>query len=171
MNTQQSLDKWITKCIQHYNNNSNKKISMKTVEERIEQLEKAHSRLHNQLKDVQEDLIIIKDRMGNNYLELTSKIDNILNTLQPKEEIAALPDELKNGIEYKAIVSEIIKTKDVEWKRKNYTNYELKLEGKEEYMFLAFVPTDNKIIAGDKVRFTYQHPFQCRKLTTIDERN
>ena len=142
---------------------------MKTVEERIQQLEQAHSRLFNLIKDVQLDITNIKNNAGNSYLELSNNIREIKDILQPKEEIKPLPEEMKNGLEYKAVVTEIVKTKDVEWKRKNYTNYELKLEGKEDYVFLAFVPTENKVDTGAIVRFTYMHPFQCKKLTIIDD--
>jgi plastocyanin len=48
-----------------------------------------------------------------------------------------------------------------------YTNWEVRLEGKETYVMVAFIPTEYKLAAGDKVRFTYAHPFQLRKLKII----
>ena len=169
---QQELDIWLKGCLTYYNNHSLIKTnSMKTTEERIEQLEKAHSRLFNLVKDIQLDIHNMKDRAGNSYLEFWNKIEDIKNILQPKDDVQVLPDELKNGIEYKAIVSEIVRTKQVKWKGIDYTNWELKLEGKEEYVYLAFIPTENTVMVGDKVRFTYTHPFQLKKLKQLSNEN
>ena len=164
--TQQELDIWLAGCLTYYNNNSKIKTMSKTIEERMKQLETAHSRLHNLLMQVQTDITNINNRNGNHYLELSNKLNDLTKLVVP-EDTTTLPDEMKNGVEYKAIVAEILKTKDVKWQNMDYTNWEIKLVGKEEYVHIAFIPTGTAINAGDKVRFTYAAPFQCKKLIVM----
>ena len=140
---------------------------MKTTEERLQQLELAHARLFNQLKDVQLDIENIKNRNGNTYLELSNKINDIKELIQPNDDVPALPEKLANGKEYKAVISEVVTSTPTKWKDMDYTNWEVRLEGKEKYVMVAFIPTEYKLAAGDKVRFTYAQPFQLRKLKLI----
>jgi len=165
METQEQLDKWIKSCLNYYNKKSINK--MKTVEERLLQLETAHSRLFNQLKDVVLDIEIIKNRNGNTYLELSNKINDLKELIQPKDEVPVLPNTLVNGKEYKAVISDIIKSTPTKWKNMEYTNWEVKIVGKEEYVFIAFIPTEHQLQPGDKVVFSYAHPFQLKKLKQI----
>ena len=164
MNTQESLDKWINKSIQYYNNHSIKQINMKTTEERIQQLEQAHSRLFNNYNTLHQDFLNYRDVM----VEEVAALKELIKSVQPKEnEVQGLPDELKNGIEYKAVIAEVLKSKDVKWQNMDYTNWEIRLVGKEEYVYVAFIPTGISLEAGNNVRFTYAQPFQCKKLKVI----
>lgn len=160
METQETLDKWINSCLNHYNLKSN--IKMKTTEERFQQLELAHARLFNQFNTLHQDFISYKDVM----VEQLSNLKGLIN-LPSTEEATALPDKLQNNVEYKGIINEVVGSTPTKWKNMDYTNWEVRLEGKEKYVMIAFIPTEYKLAAGDKVRFTYGQPFQLRKLKII----
>jgi hypothetical protein len=160
MDSQEQLDKWIASCLNHYNLKSINK--MKTTEERLLQLETAHSRLYNQFNTLHQDFVKYREVME----ERLSNLKGLINT-STEEVPAVLPETLINGKEYKAVVTEIIKSTSTKWKGMEYTNWEVKLEGKDKYVFVAFIPTEYKLAAGDNVRFTYGTPFQLRKLKQI----
>ena len=163
MDSQENLDKWINSCINHYNKKSNTKMK-KTIEEKVQQLEQAHSRLFNNYNTLHQDFTNYRNVM----IEELSKLQQLVKSLQPKEEeIPVLPDTLINGKEYKAVITEIIKYTNVIWKDIPYTNWELKIEGKDKYVYVAFIPTENQLKPGDKVRFIYTNPFQLRKLKLL----
>jgi len=164
METQEQLDKWINACLNHYNLKSNNK--MKTLEERMLQLELAHSRLFNQLKDVELDINNIKNRNGNTYLELSNKINDLKELIQP-DDAAELPETLVHNKDYTGVIAAVIKSTPTKWNNKQWTNWEVKLEGKEDYAYIAFIPTEHQLTAGDKVRFQYVHPFQLKKLKQL----
>jgi GTPase Era involved in 16S rRNA processing len=163
MNTQQDLDKWISRCINYYNTHSitKNKIEMKTTEERFQQLEQAHARLFNQFNTLHQDFVKYREVMQ----EQLQNLKGLIN-LSSTEEAPALPDVMYTGTEYKSVITEIIKQTPTKWKDMEYTNWQIKLEGKEEH-YIAFIPTEYTLAAGDKVRFTYTHPFQCKKLKQI----
>jgi seryl-tRNA synthetase len=162
METQEQLDKWINSCLNYYNKKTNTK--MKTNEERFHQLEQAHSRLYNQFNTLHQDYLDYRSVM----VEEVAALKELIKSLQPKEDdVPELPDEMKNGIEYKAVIYEVLKSKDVKWQNMDYTNWEVRLVGKEEYVCVAFIPTGNPINPGNKVRFTYAQPFQLKKLKVI----
>lgn len=163
MKTQQELDRWIDACQTYYNLNS-KSNSMKTNEERIQQLEQAHSRLFNQFNTLHQDFI--QHRMV--YQEQIDLLKQEITSLQNKEEPAVkeLPENLYAGTEYVGVISEVVKKTPTKWKDMEYCNWQLKLQGKEEH-YIAFIPLSIELVAGDKVRFTYAHPFQLRKLKQI----
>jgi hypothetical protein len=135
---------------------------MKTTEERIQQLEQAHSRLNNQYINLKNDL---EELISSSIT--ADAVKNWISEAIPKEDVPALPDELVNGIDYKAVVAEVVKFKNVKWKDMDYTNWEIKLIGKEEYVYVAFIPTEITLVPGCNVKFTYAQPFQCRKLKLI----
>lgn len=164
MKTQQELDRWINACIKYYNNNS-KTIEMKTTDERVQQLEQAHSRLFNQFNTFHQDFIQHRQVL----LDEIELLKDIIKNLQPKDEkeVAALPEDMKAGAEYVAVISNILKSKATKWHDMDYTNWELKLEGKPDYVYVAFIPTSYQLQIGDKVRFTYAHPFLLKKLKQV----
>ena len=73
METQETLDKWINSCLNHYNLKSN--IKMKTTEERFQQLELAHARLFNQFNTLHQDFISYKDVMEERLVNLKGLIN------------------------------------------------------------------------------------------------
>lgn len=161
METQEQLDKWINSCLKYYNKKSNNK--MKTTEERLLQLETAHSRLYNQFNTLHQDFVKYREVME----ERLQNLKGLIKSSTEEEEVPALPETLVNGKEYKAVVTEIIKSTPTKWKNMEYTNWELKLEGKDQYVFVAFIPTEYQVQPGCNVRFTYANPFQLRKLKLI----
>lgn len=160
METQQTLDKWINSCLNHYNKKSI--IKMKTTEEKLQQLELAHARLYNQFNILQQDFIKYKEVMDERLVNLKGLIN-----LSSTEDIPELPETLSNGKEYKAVITEVIKSTPVKWKNMEYTNWEVKLQGKDKYVYVAFIPTEHQLVPGDNVRFTYGTPFQLKKLKQI----
>lgn len=184
MKTQQELDKWIeacqrffvstkfneqhrkwmTGCIKYYDKQFQKSINMKSNEERIQQLEQAHSRLYNSFNTFHQDYL--QHRLV--YQEQFDLLKQMINSLQPKEnEVDELPDTMKAGTDYRAVISTIMKATPVKWQNMDYCNWELKLQGKDDYVYVAFIPQSVQLQVGDKVRFTYAHPFQLKKLKQI----
>jgi hypothetical protein len=154
--TQQELDIWIEGCITHYKKNTNK--VMATIEERIERLEQAHSRLYNQQKTILEDFT----KSQNKLLE---EIKNINSQLTEGKELdlLPLPDKLIEGKKYSAEITEIIKREDIEWRKMNYSNWEVKLKGKE-YIYLVFIKSEITLEPGILVDFEYQHYLKLKHL-------
>ena len=164
MNNQQDLDKWISSSIEYYNLKSNK--SMKTTEERFQQLEQAHSRLFNQFNTLHQDFFSYKEAVKEQVQQLKDMLATYSINLQ-QIQVQPLPEKLQANNDYTAVISEIVTSTPTKWKDMDYTNWEVKLEGKDKYVFVAFIPTEHQLTAGDLVRFTYAHPFQLRKLKKI----
>lgn len=162
MDSQETLDKWINSCLNHYNLKSN--IKMKTTEEKLQQLELAHARLYNQFNTLHQDFVkyreVIEERLTN-----LKELINLSSTEEEKE----LPETLLTNTEYKAVISKVVKSTSTKWKNMDYTNWELKLEGKDDYLYVAFIPTEHQLAVGDSVRFIYAHPFQLKKLRKIKQ--
>lgn len=160
METQQDLDKWIASCLNYYNKKSN--IKMKTTEERLQQLELAHARLFNQFNTLHQDFVNYKEVMQ----EQLSNLKGLIN-LSSTEEVVELPETLVHNKDYTGVIAAVIKSTPTKWNNKEWTNWEVKLEGKEDYAYIAFIPTEHQLAAGDKVKFQYVHPFQLKKLKLI----
>jgi molecular chaperone GrpE (heat shock protein) len=113
---QEELDLWIKGCITHYKKNTNK--VMVTIEERIERLEQAHSRLYNQQKTMLDDLTKVQNK-------LLEEIKNINSQLSEGKDLdlLPLPDKLIEGKKYSAEITEIIKREDIIWRKINYSNW------------------------------------------------
>jgi hypothetical protein len=135
---------------------------MKTTEEKLQQLELAHARLFNQFNTLHQDFIKYKDVMQ----EQLTNLKGLIN-LSSTEEEEGLPETLITNKEYKAVISKIVKSTPTKWNNKEWTNWELKIEGKDEYVYVAFIPTEHQLAVGDNVRFTYANPFQLKKLRKI----
>jgi hypothetical protein len=161
METQEQLDKWINACLNYYNLKSN--IKMKTTEERFQQLELAHARLFNQYQNLTKDFENLTEQLDERFSDLKSFI--VASSI--KEEPAALPETLVHNKDYTAVISTVLKSTPTKWNNNDWTNWEVKLEGKEDYVYIAFIPSEHQLTAGDKVRFQYVHPFQLKKLKQL----
>ena len=153
---QQELDIWLQGCINYYKKNSKK--VMATTEERIDRLEQAHSRMFNQQKTMLEDF----QKVQNKLLEEIKNINSQL-TAGKELDLLPLPEKLIETKKYSAEITEIIKKEDVEWRKMNYTNWEVKLKGKE-HIFLAFVKSEVVLQPGTLVAFEYQHYLKLKHL-------
>ena len=154
--TQDELDLWIEGCINHYKKNSNK--VMATNEERIERLELAHSRLFNEQKRMLEDLTKVQNKLVDEIKNINSQL-----TAGKDLELLPLPDKLIEGKKYSAEITEIIKREDVLWRKMDYTNWEIKLKGKD-YIYLAFIKSEFTLEPGILVDFEYQHFLKLKHL-------
>lgn len=165
MTSQQHLDKWITACLSHYNSISKTKIdNMQTLEEKVQQLQQAHGRLYNNFNTLHQDFLNYREAVKEQFQQMKDMMAEVL----PKDDgkIKPLPEEMEQGQEYVAIISEVIKRKNTKWNNMDWSNWQIKLEGKEEH-YIAFIPSEYTLEIGDKVRFQYAAPFQCKKLKQI----
>ena len=160
MDSQENLDKWIASCLNHYNLKSNNK--MKTTEERFQQLEQAHARLYNNFNTLHQDFISYKEVMQEELINLKGLIN-----LSSTEEVVELPETLIHNKDYTGVISAVLKSTPTKWNNNDWTNWEVKLEGKSDYAYIAFIPSEHQLAAGDKVKFQYVHPFQLKKLKQL----
>ena len=133
-----------------------------TTEERLLQLEVAHARLFNQYQNLSKDFENLTEQLDDKFGELKSFI--VASSI---EEAAELPETLVHNKDYTGVIAAVIKSTPTKWNNKEWTNWEVKLEGKEDYAYIAFIPTEHQLAAGDKVRFQYVHPFQLKKLKQL----
>lgn len=139
---------------------------MATIEEELQMVKTAHSRLFNQLKQLENDFnsLIVDANQNNISLNnkiklLQEKLDGITIPTQPKE-------NLKRGSSYTGVISEIVTFEETEWKNKKWLNMELKLVGREE-LFKVFILKGNKPSTGNKIRFTYQEEDKLYSMKVI----
>jgi hypothetical protein len=145
----QELDIWIDGCITYYNKKTNN--NMATIEERIKQLEQAHGRTHNKQQELVEQLNKLNKDLSEQLTRITTQLKEI------KQEVPdALPEQFLEDKKYTGQITEVISTKDVIWRKMNYTNWEIKLKGKD-HIFLAFIKKDVILEPGMLVNFTYKH--------------
>ena len=136
---------------------------MKTTEERFQQLELAHARLYNQFNTLHQDFISYKEVM----VEQLTNLKGLINTSTKEEAPAELPETLIHNKDYTGVIAAVVKSTPTKWNNNDWTNWEVKLEGKEDYVYIAFIPSEHQLTAGDKVRFQYVHPFQLKKLKQL----
>ena len=132
----------------------------------VELLKKAHSRLHNQLQNLILDFEKYKVTTDTQIKDLKTFINELTSSGETEKE--QLPERLQHNTEYVGVVSEVLFSDNIKWKGMEYTNWELSLVGKDE-KFYAFCPSTNKVEVGSKVRFTYGHPVQLKKLRVINK--
>lgn len=127
---------------------------MATIEEELQMVKTAHSRLFNQLKQLESDFnsLIVDANLSNINLtnkikELQEQIDNFILPPQPKE-------IFKDASNYTSIIEDIVTIEETIWNNNIYLNMEVKLIGKEE-LYKIFVLKGNKPYTGNKIRFTY----------------
>ena len=157
---EEHLEKWWNGCKKYYQSKTNHMETLTTNE--VELLKKAHSRLHNQLQNLIEDFDKYRLTMSTQVEDLKMKI----RELNPKEDEKELPKRLVHNTEYQAEISEVLYAEGVNWNGSDYTNWEVKVKGKDE-TYYAFCPSSNVVEVGTKVRFTYNHPVQLKKLRVI----
>lgn len=128
---------------------------MATIEEELQMVKTAHSRLFNQLKQLESDFnsLIVESNISNINLtnkikQLQEQIDDISFPPQPKE-------TFKQGCNYTGVISEFVMVQETQWKNKDFLNIELKLVGRNE-LYKIFVLKGSKPRVGDKIKFTYQ---------------
>jgi hypothetical protein len=127
----------------------------KTLDERIVQLENAHSRLFNRFNKLEEDYQKLQELMFEKHLP---EIYNKFKSLNSQ------PIEYKIGAQYSGIIKEIIsKSEPVSWKNNSYINYELKLDTNKE-IFTAFVQQKYLLNPGTNIKFVYLDNFKLSQI-------
>ena len=124
-----------------------------TIEQRVEQLEKAHSRLFNQYNTLINDFNkLLEDYTMDNqfsdtrYKVILQQMDKLI-THQPKE-------SFKDGNVYTSIIDKIITCNEINWRGKDCINMEVKLVDRDE-VYNIFVLKGNKPNIGSSIRFTF----------------
>ena len=170
----QDIEKWWDGCKNYYLQNKNPNIMSEEeqFQNKIDVLKQAHSRNHNELQNLKEDFDKFRLSYEIQIGDLKNQIKDLQNPLSDveavKEKLYELPERLIHNNEYVGVVSEVINAEGVKWNGKDYCNWELKLFSKDE-KFYAFCPCENIVEFGSRVRFTYTHPVQLKKLRVLPE--
>lgn len=124
-----------------------------TTEERLSQLEKAHSRLFNHYQNLIKDFHVLQNLYGEldsafkkEVKEIQSNIEQLKQS-QPKSSFI-------DGQRYKDKIVNVISDKIVEWQNKIFAQMEVNLDGRPE-IYKIFVKERNKPKIGDTITFTY----------------
>lgn len=134
-----------------------------TIEERLSQLEKAHSRLFNQYQNLLKDFEDLKKftQQLDNSCHIKIKEINLdiahLKLSQPKADFI-------DGNKYQDVIEEIITIEKVDWNNKTCLNLSVKLKSRPE-LYKTFVLEKNKPRINDKVTFIYNA--EEKKLTKL----
>lgn len=132
----------------------------KTVEERIIQLESAHSRLFNRVNKLEEELERLVNVLQDKHL---TRIYSDIKEIQDKLELKTV-EEFKIGANYVQIVDEIIsKSEPVEWKNNKFHNYELKFQHRPE-IYSAFISSKYNLSNGARIKFTLLENFKLSQI-------
>jgi hypothetical protein len=134
-----------------------------TIEERLTQLEKAHSRLFNQyqnlLKDFEKFKSISTSMVNDDYTKIKNLEERIeqLKDNQPVEQFI-------NGNRYRDVIEEIVTNKKVDWENKIFSQLEVKLRKRPE-LYKIFVLEKNTPKVNDRITFIYDA--EDKKLTKL----
>lgn len=132
----------------------------KTVEERIIQLESAHSRLFNRVNKLEQELERLVNVLQDKHL---TRIYSDIKEIQDKLELKTV-EEFKIGANYVQIVDEIIsKSEPVEWKNNKFHNYELKFQHRPE-IYSAFISSKYNLSNGARIKFTLLENFKLSQI-------
>lgn len=134
-----------------------------TIEERLSQLEKAHSRLFNQYHNLFKDF----ENLKTYTLQLDSSCINKIKDIKLDIELLKLSQpkaDFTDGNKYQDILEEIISSEKIEWNNKICLNLIIKLKSRPE-LYKTFVLEKNKPRINDKVTFIYNA--EEKKLTKL----
>lgn len=142
---------------------------MATIEEELQMVKTAHSRLFNQLKQLESDfnsLIVDSNQtninLGNKIKELQEQIVEISNTQTPKVKQPFVIDNT-----YRETISAVLSTNQVEWNNGQYVNYEIKLKDREE-IYTAFISLKYRLVPGFIIKFTYNDNGKLKNIKIIE---
>lgn len=140
---------------------------MKQIEQEIQVLKTAHSRLHNQYQNLLKDYQSIF-----NYLDkLNEKQFNfeklILEQIEDLKEIKPVrkPEFIAGNI-YTSQISEVFSEKEVYWNNGKYLDYEIKFKGREE-IYLAFISIKYRLLPNFNIKFMYEGNGKLRNVKII----
>lgn len=129
---------------------------MKPIDEEIQVLKTAHSRLYNQFQN------LIKDHqmLLNYFNELNEKQSNfekvIYQQVEDLKQIGPIrKPEFFAGNIYTAQISEVLSEREVDWNNSKYVNYEIKFKEREE-IYLAFISIKYRLLPNFNIKFMYE---------------
>lgn len=135
-----------------------------TIEERLIQLEKAHSRLYNQYQNLQKDFNGLEEFVHNVlYLIVKDNCKAIrdLKDFQPKEKFI-------DGNTYMETIEELISIKEVKWDGKDFLDAEVKLFSRPEIYKIFILKSKAPHIKGFKdAKISFKFDETSNKLTKL----
>jgi hypothetical protein len=126
---------------------------MKTTEEKVEMLLKAHERLNNHFNNLNEKYEDLKDLA----VKLAEWVSDIEKTIPLRS------DEMKVGRTYIKEIDRIVDSESVVWNGKPFVNYEIKLKDHPE-IYKIFCSKDIPLQSGNDLQFTLDEGSCLRKI-------
>lgn len=122
---------------------------MKPLEEEIQMIKTAHSRLLNQYKDLEKQLNLLKSK----HTDLEQVVlEQLLSSIKNDEPV--YKPSLIAGNRYVEEISEIISIEKKEWNGGQFINYELKFKDRQE-IYTAFISIKYVLEPKMKIKFFY----------------
>jgi hypothetical protein len=135
-----------------------------TIEERLTQLEKAHSRLHNQYQNLQKDFNGLEEFVHNvlySIMKDNCKSIRELKDYQPKEKFI-------DGNTYLETIEELISIKEVKWDNKEFLDAEVKFVARPEIYKIFVLKSKAPHIKGfNGAKASFKYDASTNKLTKL----
>lgn len=131
------------------------------IEEKLNQLEKAHARLYNNYKNLFEDFFNYRKQTNDRIDNLIDQINELKKTSETKSNNST---ELVIGGRYVDKIKNILGVTDIiNYKGKQFKTYTLQLKEKEQ-IFEAFISNQFDVRIGHTIGFTYDNNNQLRSV-------
>jgi hypothetical protein len=135
---------------------------MSKVEEDLQMMKIAHSRLLNQHKELKELVLRIMDEQLKLEKYVQEQLIELNNTQSPK-----VKSQFVIGNRYREKIIEIISSKQVEWQGSQYVSYVIKLNEREE-IYTAFISLKYNLVPGFMIDFTYEGEGKLRSIKIME---
>ena len=135
---------------------------MSKIEEDLQMMKTAHSRLLNQHKELEKLVLRIFDAQNRLEKYVQEQLIELNNTQPPKVKSQFIVDNI-----YREQISEILSTNQVEWQSGQYVSYEIKFNGREE-IYTCFISLKYRLLAGFTIRFTYDGNGKLKQLRILE---
>jgi hypothetical protein len=150
---------------------------MATIEEELKMVKIAHSRLLNQHKQLEKNVLdLINNQKELNQYVQSQLIETSISLTEMRISIKEInypqPIKVKNPFiidnVYKEQISEIISIEEVDWKSERFINYEIKFKEREE-IYTCFVSLRYKLLPNIIIKFTYDGNGKLKKLRILEK--
>jgi len=135
---------------------------MSKVEEDLQMMKTAHSRLLNQHKELEKLVVLVAGKFNELEKYVQEQLIELNNTQPPKVKSQFIVDNV-----YREQISEILSTNQVEWQGGQYVSYEIKFNGREE-IYTCFISLKYRLLAGFTIRFTYDGNGKLKQLRILE---
>ena len=135
---------------------------MSKVEEDLQMMKTAHSRLLNQHKELEKLVVLVAGKFNELEKYVQEQLIELNNTQPPKVKSQFIVDNI-----YREQISEIISTNQKEWQGGQYVAYEIKLNDREE-IYTCFISLKYRLLAGFTIRFTYDGNSKLKQIRILE---